>query len=75
MVERLLVLAAVRRAPDGTVVLVPPPGGFILSGLELDAAMRLLAGKHRRLLLGGYGLFVLAALLLLAAAAVALIGS
>lgn len=74
VVERLLVLAAVRRAADGTVALVPPPGGFVVSGLELDAAMRLLAGKHRRLLLGGYGLLVLAALLLLAAAAVALIG-
>jgi hypothetical protein len=75
VVERLLVLAAVRRAADGTVALVPPPGGFVVSGLELDAAMRLLAGKHRRLLLGGYGLLVLAALLLLAAAAVALIAS
>lgn len=50
--ERLLVLAGVRRAADGTISLVPPPGGYVVSALELDDAMRLLGGSRKGLLLG-----------------------
>lgn len=53
VVERLLVLAEVRRRPDGAIALVPPPGGFVISGMELDEAMRLLGGGRPRLLLAG----------------------
>jgi hypothetical protein len=71
VVERLLVLASVQPAaggpnepgsPDQKVRLSPPPGGYLISGLELDDAMRLLGGRRRELLLVGYGL-LLAALL------------
>jgi hypothetical protein len=51
VIERLLVLAEVRRAPDGTVSLVPPAGGYVISALELDDAMRLLGGPRKGLLL------------------------
>jgi hypothetical protein len=54
VVEHLLVLAAVERTPDGGVTLSPPPGGYVISGLELDDAMRLLAGSRRSLMLAGY---------------------
>ncbi len=53
VVERLLVLAEVRRAADGSAELVPPRGGFVVCGLELDEAMRVLAGARRRWLLAG----------------------
>jgi hypothetical protein len=52
VIERLLVLAAVRRAADGTISLEPPPGGYVISALELDDAMRLLGGPRKGLLLG-----------------------
>jgi hypothetical protein len=78
VVERLLVLASVQRAPgepnepDGQVRLSPPPGGYLISGLELDDAMRLLGGHRRGLLLIGYGL-LLGALLAGAAGVVGLL--
>ena len=75
VVEHLLVLAAVERLPDGSIGLVPPPGGFVISALELDAAMRLLAGPRRRLMLGGYALVVIGAALLLAGLVGFVIGS
>jgi hypothetical protein len=34
----------------------PPPGGFLASTVDLDVAMRLLAGPHRGRMLAGYGL-------------------
>ena len=46
--DRLLVLARPVRDPDGTVRLEPPEGGYLVSNLELDDAMRLLGGRHRR---------------------------
>jgi hypothetical protein len=71
VIERLLVLAEVRRAPDGTVSLVPPTGGYVISALELDDAMRLLGGPRKRLLLAsaaalgvGAALVLIGALLL-----------
>jgi hypothetical protein len=68
VVERLLVLASVRRAPGGTISLVPPPGGYVISALELDDAMRLLAGPRRGLLLGAAAAIGLGALLAIAGA-------
>jgi hypothetical protein len=47
-VDRLLVLAQVRLIGGGGARLEPPPGGFVIAALELDAAMRLLGGPHRR---------------------------
>ena len=68
VVDRLLVLAIVRRDATGAIALAPPPGGYILSSLELDDAMRLLGGPQRRLLLAGVG-GIVSAIALLAAAA------
>jgi hypothetical protein len=49
VVDRLLILGIARR--DGArPALQPPDGGFVMSNLELDDAMRLLGGRHRRLL-------------------------
>ena len=72
VIDRLLLLAKVRRDPDGQVALAPPPGGYLLSSLELDDAMRLLGGRRPRLLLAGAAAIGLATLLL--AAAVILVG-
>ena len=47
--DRLLVLARPRRADDGTVTLEAPEGGFLITNLELDDAMRLLGGRRRRI--------------------------
>lgn len=46
--DRLLVLARTDSGEDGRVHLAPPPGGFVISALALDDAMRLLGGRHRR---------------------------
>jgi hypothetical protein len=53
VIDRLLVLARVERQGAGAVRLVAPQGGFIVSAVPLDAAMRLLGGGRPRLLLGG----------------------
>jgi hypothetical protein len=74
VVERLLVLAHVTRNAEG-VRLEPPPGGFLVSTLELPDAMRLLGGPRRRLLLAGYAMIGLAALAGISAVAALLIGS
>jgi hypothetical protein len=63
VVERLLVLAIVERSSDDGMHLAPPPGGYVISGLDLDDAMRLLAGGRRSLLLAGYGIAAAGALL------------
>jgi hypothetical protein len=68
VVERLLLLASVVRDEAGAPWLRPPPGGYVISSLELDDAMRLLGGPHRRVLLAGYGLLGLALVSALAAA-------
>ncbi len=47
VVDRLLVLARVERE-GGRTRLLPPPGGYVISGMELDDAMRLLGGPRRR---------------------------
>ena len=53
VVDRLLVLAEVHGAEEGRLELVPPRGGFIISALDLDAAMRVLGGGRPALLLAG----------------------
>lgn len=47
VIDRLLVLSAVERDASG-VRLRPPPGGYLISAMELDEAMRLLGGPRRR---------------------------
>ena len=51
--DRLLVLAQPVRGADGTVRLEPPEGGYLISNLALDDAMRLLGGRHRRAAVAG----------------------
>lgn len=51
--DRLLVLARASRDDAGRARLDPPDGGFLVSSLELDDAMRLLGGRRRRLVSGG----------------------
>lgn len=46
--DRLLVLARPIRDERGRLRLEPPPGGYLISSLELPDAMRLLGGRHRR---------------------------
>jgi hypothetical protein len=75
VVERLLLLASVVRDEAGALWLRPPAGGYVISSLELDDAMRLLGGPHRRVLLVGYGLLVLALFSALAGALLYVLGS
>lgn len=73
VVERLLVLASVQHSEAG-VVLAPPPGGYVISGLELDDAMRLLGGHRQWLLLGGYAAIAMGALVAVAGVVWAALG-
>lgn len=63
VVDTLQVLADIGLAEAGPT-LVPPPGGFVVSTLELDAAMRLLGGPRRRQLPYALGLVAVGAVLL-----------
>jgi hypothetical protein len=66
--DRLLVVASPGRGDDGRVGLEAPPGGFVISALALDDAMRLLGGPRRRLAAAAViGIGLGAALLLLGA--------
>lgn len=67
IVDRLLLLASITRDGQGRVALAPPPGGYLLSALELDDAMRLLGGRHPRLMLAGTAAVALAAAVLVGA--------
>jgi len=67
VVERLLVLANVARDGEGRIGLVPPRGGYLISSLELEDAMRLLGGPRPRLMLAGTALVALSVPLLAAA--------
>jgi hypothetical protein len=67
VVDRLLVLARAVRTPGGGVALEPPPGGFVVSSLELPDAMRLLGGPRRAWLLAGATLVGAGTLVALAA--------
>lgn len=53
VVDRLLVLGEVRSSPLNGPSLTPPRGGYLISSLDLDAAMRVLGGPHRARLLAG----------------------
>ena len=46
--DRLLVLARPVRGEDGRVRLEPPDGGYLVTNLALDDAMRVLGGRNRR---------------------------
>ena len=74
VVERLQVLAQPRRDAAGSLVLDPPGGGYVISALDLDAAMRLLAGPRRRMLLSGVGLVAAGAMGMLAGLIAAVVG-
>lgn len=47
--DRLLLLARATREAAGEPRLEPPDGGYLVTNLELDEAMRLLGGRNRRL--------------------------
>lgn len=74
VVDRLLVLALVRRDGEGRIGLSAPGGGYIVSAMELDDAMRLLGGRRPRLLLAGSAAVAVSVALLLGAVIVALVG-
>lgn len=62
--DRLLVIARPVRDADGRVQLEPPGGGFLVTNLALDDAMRVLGGRSRRAAAAGViGLAVSIALL------------
>jgi hypothetical protein len=63
VVDRLLVLAEVRGVEEGRIELVPPGGGYVISSLDLDAAMRILGGGRPALLLAGMAGLALGAVL------------
>lgn len=54
LVDQLIVLAEPEQDGAGRLRLRPPPGGFLVANVELDTAMRLLAGPQRTRLLTGY---------------------
>jgi hypothetical protein len=61
LVDELTVLGVPARDGSGTLRLDPPPGGYLASTVELDVAMRLLAGPHRRRMLFGFGMVAIGA--------------
>ena len=62
--DRLRILARASADESGRPRLEPPKGGFLIPNLELDDAMRLLAGRNRRLVAASIvGLAVAVALL------------
>lgn len=62
--DRLRLLARAGRDATGRPRLEPPAGGYLVTNLELDEAMRLLGGRNRRLVFGAIiGLGVSAVLL------------
>ena len=73
IIDRVLLLAAVARDREGRIGLVPPRGGYLLSTLELDDAMRLLGGRRPRLMLVGTALAWIAVVLIGAGAILAVI--
>jgi len=74
IVDRLLLLAAITRKADGRVALAPPPGGYIVSALDLDDAMRLLGGPHPRLMLAATAAMAVSVALLGLAAVLLVVG-
>ena len=66
--DRIVVVGAPVVVPGAAPALEPPAGGFIVSTLEFDAAMRLLAGRRRGLLIVGLALIALGGIACLLAA-------
>ncbi|HJT64733.1 MAG TPA: hypothetical protein VJ839_08190 [Candidatus Limnocylindria bacterium] len=54
LVDQLIVVAVPGRTTDGALRLDPPSAGFLVATVELDVALRLLAGPHRRRMIAGY---------------------
>jgi hypothetical protein len=66
--DRLLVVARPSEGDDGRVHLEPPPGGFVITNLALDDAMRLLGGTKRTVAVAGVvGIGIGAALVVIGA--------
>jgi hypothetical protein len=66
--DRLLVVARPSQGDDGRVRLEPPPGGFVITNLALDDAMRVLGGPKRTVAVAGVvGIAVGAALVVIGA--------
>jgi hypothetical protein len=74
VIEHLLVLAVARRV-DGRVELAPPSGGYVISSVPLDTAMRLLAGTKRRSMALGIGVMTAGAIALLGGLLGTLVGA
>jgi len=72
--DRLLVLAEVRTSQLGGPLLAPPAGGYIISALELDAAMRVLGGPGRNGLVIGAVAVVLGIAALMLGLGIGLVG-
>jgi hypothetical protein len=70
LVDQLIVLAIPRRDEHGRLRLEPPPGGFLAANVELDTALRLLAGPRRTRMLAGFAVGLVGAVV----AVVGLIG-
>ena len=51
--DRLLIVGRPQRRGDGTTTLEAPEGGYLVTNLALDDAMRLLGGRSRRAAAGG----------------------
>lgn len=71
VVDRLLMLAEVGRDGEGRIRLSAPRGGYVLSAMELNDAMRLLGGRRPQLMLAGMAAVAVSVALLLAAAILA----
>lgn len=56
LVDELIVLAIPERDDAGRLRLRPPPGGFLATNVDLDVAMRLLAGPQRQRMLAGFAI-------------------
>jgi len=77
LVDQLIVLALPVRDEAGRLRLRPPRGGFLAANVELDTAMRLLAGPGRTRMLVGFAVGAIGAAMAVAGAVwllVALIG-
>lgn len=61
LVDEIIVLAVPTRDRDGSLRLDPPAGGYLAATVDLDVAMRLLAGPHRQRMLTGFGLVAIGA--------------
>lgn len=73
LVDQLIVLVVPARGDDAKLRLDPPPGGFLVTNVDLDVAMRLLAGPQRGRMVAGYAVALAGIVTLLAGAASAIV--